>query len=195
MELPDGCAAQRRGGVSGSVYAGPSRDFIDRRTFMRLIPALFCMLLLAVLATACGGPEEGALEASRAKQAAESGETAATTAEQTASTTAEDDMVPGTDADKVPDGDEAIVKDAPKPTGGGLNDDARKLFASSCGACHALADAGTSGAVGPSLDEAKLDAAGVRKQIDDGGGAMPPDLLSGADADAVAEYVAAAAGK
>lgn len=77
--------------------------------------------------------------------------------------------------------------------GGGAR--GRTLFTQRCGACHTLADAGTAGAVGPNLDDlGGLDEDRVRAQIDIGGGGMPPDLVEGKDADAVARYVASAAG-
>lgn len=73
-------------------------------------------------------------------------------------------------------------------------DAARDTFAASCGGCHALSDAGTNGAVGPGLDTTKMNADEIEQQILNGGGAMPPGLLQGDDAAAVAQYVAGAAG-
>lgn len=84
-------------------------------------------------------------------------------------------------------------------TGGGSNADlaaGKSSFTSTCGGCHALKDAGTSGAVGPDLDSlAPLTVETVAKQIANGGGAMPAKLLEGQDAANVAAYVASAAGK
>jgi cytochrome c6 len=62
----------------------------------------------------------------------------------------------------------------------------------SCGSCHRLADAGTRGAVAPSLDDHPWRAVSVGEIIASGPGLMPAGLLSGADADAVAAYVEAA---
>jgi cytochrome c551 len=73
--------------------------------------------------------------------------------------------------------------------------DAKATFATTCGGCHMLSDAGTTGAVGPDLDKTTLDAAGISALIASGRGAMPPNLLEGAEADAVSEYVAAQAAK
>lgn len=70
----------------------------------------------------------------------------------------------------------------------------KSIFVEKCGSCHALADAGTTGQVGPSLDEVMPDEQRVRGQIESGGGAMPPGLVTGAKADQVAAYVASAAG-
>lgn len=71
----------------------------------------------------------------------------------------------------------------------------KQLFVSSCASCHTLKDAGTKGAVGPNLDELKPDAAQVLAALKDGGtgsGTMPPQLYQGAEAQQVADYVAAA---
>jgi mono/diheme cytochrome c family protein len=43
-----------------------------------------------------------------------------------------------------------------------------------CGTCHTLSDAGTSGTVGPNLDDAKPDLALVVDRVLNGKGAMPP---------------------
>jgi mono/diheme cytochrome c family protein len=49
------------------------------------------------------------------------------------------------------------------------------VFTSSgCGACHVLAAAGATGAVGPNLDEAKPDEALIVDRVVNGKGAMPP---------------------
>ncbi len=68
----------------------------------------------------------------------------------------------------------------------------KELFASSgCGGCHTLADAGTSGTVGPNLDEAKPSLEKAYTQITNGGGAMPPykDQLSEQQIADIAAYV------
>ena len=72
----------------------------------------------------------------------------------------------------------------------------KDVFTSSCGGCHTLADAGTSGATGPNLDEAAPDAATVKAYVRGGGGGMPEfgDKLSNAEIDAVAAYVSSVAG-
>ena len=80
-------------------------------------------------------------------------------------------------------------------SGGGsvkVSAETKELFESTCGSCHALSDAGTSGSVGPPLDGMSLDAERVAQQIDQGGGSMPPGLLEGDERDAVAKYVAEA---
>lgn len=65
-----------------------------------------------------------------------------------------------------------------------------------CGICHTLADAGSQGEIGPSLDEMKPDALRVKEAVVNGLGVMPAfDNLSQEEIDAVAHYVSAAAGK
>jgi mono/diheme cytochrome c family protein len=84
-------------------------------------------------------------------------------------------------------------------TGGGSGADVaagKAAFTATCGGCHTLKDAGTTGNVGPDLDSvAPLTAETVAHQIETGGGPMPPKLLTGADAANVAAYVASVAGK
>ena len=80
----------------------------------------------------------------------------------------------------------------------GRLDAGRAVFLSAgCGGCHQLADAGTTGRVGPSLDRAKPSAELVVERVTNGKGAMPPfrGRLSGEQIEAVAAYVASMAGK
>ena len=72
--------------------------------------------------------------------------------------------------------------------------DPKQVFASTCGGCHTLSAAGTSGKVGPSLDELEPEAARVVRAIETGPGQMPQGLLQGKEAQAVADYVAQNAG-
>jgi mono/diheme cytochrome c family protein len=82
----------------------------------------------------------------------------------------------------------------------------KQLFVSTCGICHTMSEAGTSGKTGPDLDAAyagdriigmKVSSfeAMVREQIDLADPPMPRHLLKGAEADDVAAYVASVAGK
>ncbi len=72
------------------------------------------------------------------------------------------------------------------------------IFASAgCGGCHTLAAAGSAGAVGPNLDEAKPDYALVMERVTNGQGGMPSfsGQLSEDDIKNVAAYVSQNAGK
>jgi cbb3-type cytochrome c oxidase subunit III len=103
-------------------------------------------------------------------------------------------------------------------TGRGDEDNGRKLFQGTCGGCHTLAAAGTQGTVGPNLDDSFAQArsegfkeSAIREivheqikypgQFDTGNepdelqSNMPPNLVRGQNAEDVAAYVAANAGK
>jgi mono/diheme cytochrome c family protein len=65
------------------------------------------------------------------------------------------------------------------------------LGAGGCGSCHTLADAGTSGAVGPNLDDSQPDYELVVERVTNGAGAMPAfeGVLSEQQIQDVAAYV------
>ncbi len=110
---------------------------------------------------------------------------------------------------------QATAREGGGATGGGGGKtaavDAKSLFtqgnaagATACGACHTLADAGTSASTGPDLDKvlAGFDEAAIRKAIVEpnaditegfGEGIMPPnygDLLNEQELDALVKYLA-----
>lgn len=81
----------------------------------------------------------------------------------------------------------------PAPSGPGLED-----FKTTCGGCHTLAAAGTSGTTGPNLDTVKPTDPVVLKAIKDGGltgTTMPANLLKGKQAQEVAKFVSEYAGQ
>jgi mono/diheme cytochrome c family protein len=83
----------------------------------------------------------------------------------------------------------------------------KDLFVTNCGACHTLAAAGTDGVIGPNLDEllappnaSPPDPNTVKPRVlaaINGGvnGRMPKGVVSGAQADEVATFVAQVAGQ
>jgi cytochrome c2 len=83
-------------------------------------------------------------------------------------------------------------------TGGGEGDAAagKEVFVANCGTCHTLADAGTSGTVGPNLDDAQPDFDLVVDRVTNGQGAMPSfsETLSEQQITDVATYVSETAG-
>ena len=84
---------------------------------------------------------------------------------------------------------------APETSGGGdTAAEGKQIFSDTCGGCHTLKDAGTNGEVGPVLDEIQPDKERVLGAIESGPGAMPPGLLEGEQADAVATYVSEVTG-
>jgi cbb3-type cytochrome c oxidase subunit III len=97
--------------------------------------------------------------------------------------------------------------DSPGVSEGGDLAQGRELFVASCGGCHEMEAAGTQGTQGPNLDvafgpsrEQGFDESTfqqvVRSQIayPAEGGGMPPDLVTGQQADDVAYFVAQCAG-
>jgi len=75
--------------------------------------------------------------------------------------------------------------------------DGKSIFTSTCGGCHTLSDAGTSGTVGPNLDDAKPPKELVIDRVTNGKGQMPSfkGTLDEQQIQAVADYVSSSAGK
>jgi glucose dehydrogenase/mono/diheme cytochrome c family protein len=71
------------------------------------------------------------------------------------------------------------------------------VFNSTCATCHTLAAAGSTGTVGPNLDQLKPSDALVVKQVTNGGGGMPAfgSTLSKSQIQSVALFVSSVAGK
>jgi cbb3-type cytochrome c oxidase subunit III len=111
-----------------------------------------------------------------------------------------EDLVEGAEADAVAAYVATVAADPEAevalPAGAGGNDP-KLLFESNCGSCHVLADAGTSGTVGPNLDQAKPSLQKAITQITNGGGGMPPfeDQLTQAQIRALAQYVVRVTGQ
>lgn len=192
-------------GMSGSPTLSAAR--VGRLFGMRarrLLPLLLVLGSVALVATGCFeskvasttingpitigqgttakvvNPGEGATTGTTEETTTEPGSTEETSTEETTS-------------------GESTAESTETTTGGGAGADlaaGKTAFVATCGGCHALKDAGTAGNVGPDLDSlAPLTAERVANQIKNGGGAMPANLLQGADAANVAAYVASVAGK
>ena len=84
--------------------------------------------------------------------------------------------------------------EAPPPSAAG--NDGQAIFTSNCASCHTLADAGTTGTIGPNLDQSKPSTSLVVDRVTNGQGAMPPfkGTLTDAQIQAVADYVSSSAG-
>jgi len=100
-------------------------------------------------------------------------------------------------------GPRVVAEDKPeaqatKPAAGGAAPaappaaDGKAVFTDTCGSCHTLSAAGTSGTVGPNLDDVSLDASAIEGIVRDGRGGMPAfgDKLSDDEVSAVAAFVA-----
>lgn len=76
-------------------------------------------------------------------------------------------------------------------------EEGKTVFTTNCAGCHTLADAGSTGEVGPDLDQLKPAEATVEHQVINGGGPMPAfgPILEKGEIEAVAKYVSSVAGK
>jgi mono/diheme cytochrome c family protein len=108
----------------------------------------------------------------------------------------------GGSGEQAAEGEQAAGGGSEQAGGGGGGEAAaaegKQIFTQSCGTCHTLSDAGTSGNVGPNLDDLKPDEQRVANAIEKGGagtGAMPANIVTGSEAEAVAAYVSSVAGK
>ena len=83
------------------------------------------------------------------------------------------------------------------PTQASVSQGRDVFMTAGCTGCHTLADAGSTGQVGPNLDAAQPSASLVRERVGSGLGAMPSfrGKLSQTEIDAVAAYVSSVAGK
>jgi mono/diheme cytochrome c family protein len=138
---------------------------------MRRIAFALVALVFVVGVAACGGEEEASPEPE--------------TTEGTITTDTETE----TDTETTDTGDTGEQGDAAA---------GREVFVGpgGCGSCHTLADAGTSGSVGPNLDESQPSFELAEDRVRNGAGAMPPfeGQLSDQQIVDVATYVSTAAG-
>jgi cytochrome c553 len=151
---------------------------------MRRVPVALAVLALAAGLAGCGyegqttaTPDtvEGSVPTETQTTETTTTETETTETETTETETTETETTPA------PQGD---------PVAG------KVVFTTNCGGCHTLSDAGTSGTVGPNLDDAKPDEALVVDRVTNGQGLMPPfgSTLSDQQIADVAAYVSSTAG-
>ena len=145
---------------------------LDSKTPKALILILILALAGAVAVAGCGGGDSSSAPESTAEEAPPAAE----------EEPAEEE--PAEEAEEEPAGQE----------GGG---EGKTIFTSNCASCHTLKAAGTTGEVGPNLDELEPDKATVEKQVTDGGGGMPAfgGTLSPEEIEEVATFVSTEAGK
>ncbi|MBD0330989.1 MAG: cytochrome c [Thermoleophilia bacterium] len=138
------------------------------------------LALVAVTLAGCGGAEEAAPTAERVQGTAAAGDT-------------NNEGGVATDnagATQTQEGSETEAEGSGKSQADAAA--GAKVFASAgCGGCHTFKAAGSNGAVGPNLDEADVDMEAAVKQIENGGGGMPPfkGQLSDEEIQDVAAYV------
>jgi mono/diheme cytochrome c family protein len=97
----------------------------------------------------------------------------------------------GKEAEKA-EAKEAEAKETEKAASGA----GMEIFTTNCGTCHTLSEAGTTGEIGPNLDQLQPELALVETQVTNGGGGMPAfkEVLSEEEIVTVAEYVSSVAG-
>jgi mono/diheme cytochrome c family protein len=137
-----------------------------RRIALALVAVVFVFGLAA-----CGGEEEASPEPEDTTGTITTTDTETTDGETT------------TDGEEPAEGDAAAGKEVFVGAGG-------------CGSCHTLADAGTSGSIGPNLDDSQPSFDLAVDRVTNGSGAMPAfeGQLSGQQITDVATYVSTAAG-
>ncbi|MBA2741685.1 MAG: c-type cytochrome [Actinobacteria bacterium] len=164
---------------------------------MRRTTLLLVVLVAAVgfAAAGCGGEDEasptpdtviGTTDTTETTETTETDTTetdTGTTDETETGTTDETETGTGTDTGSTGQGDPVAGKEVFLGTAG-------------CGSCHTLADAGTSGSIGPNLDDAQPSVELVVDRVTNGQGAMPPfeGTLSAQEIADVAAYVSQTAG-
>jgi len=133
------------------------------------------VLALAFAAVGCGGDEE----ASPTPDTVTGTTTETTTTETTTETTETETTETGGEGEGDPEAGKEVF-----------------LGSSGCGTCHTLSDAGTSGTVGPNLDDAQPSHDLVVDRVTNGQGAMPSfsSTLSDEQIQDVAAYVSSVAG-
>lgn len=132
---------------------------------MRRIALAVAALVFVLGVAACGGEEEASPEPETT-----TGEITTTDTETTDTET--------TTGEETPEGDPAAGKEV-------------FLGSAGCGSCHTFADAGTSGTIGPNLDDSQPSFELAVDRVTNGAGAMPSfsGTLSEQDIANVAAYV------
>jgi len=156
---------------------------IASKTPKFLILFLILALAGAVVVAGCGGGGSSSSEATTEEAAppAEEGE------EEPAEEEAESEKAPAEEGEEEAGAGESA-----------LLTEGKTVFTTNCGSCHTLKEAGTSGEIGPNLDELEPSLATVEHQVINGGGPMPAfgneGILKPNEIKAVATYVSSVAG-
>lgn len=151
------------------------------RRGITIAAAVLSSVALVGIGAGCGSSDSASVTPAEA-------ETMANTAAQTDSE-GKTVPAPGADTGAAAGGDSAAPADGGAAAGGAAGDVAagKTVFEANCQGCHPAG--GTQAGVGPQLSATMLDAAGIKNIVQNGRGAMPAGLVSGADLDNVVAYV------
>lgn len=153
--------------------------------------AALALVLAVGLAAGCGGEEEATPTPDTITG------TLTTDTETTTDETTTDETTTGeTTTDKTTTDETTTGETEPAGEGNAVAGKEVFLGAGGCGSCHTLADAGTSGSIGPNLDDAQPSLELALDRVTNGQGAMPSfsgQLTEQQIAD-VAAYVSSATG-
>jgi cytochrome c6 len=176
--------------VAALVVPRARPDFPAKRlgTFIAVCIALFAVQIGAVLALAELGEEEHAEAVPP---------TGTLPGETTETGTTETETTETTETDTTETETTETETTEPSEEGGGDPVAGKEVFlgTAGCSGCHTLADAGTSGTIGPNLDDASPSFDKVVERVTFGAGAMPAfeDTLSEQQIQDVAAYVSSVA--
>ena len=156
-----------------------------RRTALVLV---VLAALVSLVAMGCGGEESVTATPDTVE--------GTTTTETTETETTETETTDTTETETTETTETTTTETQPTVVGDPVAGKEIFLGASACGGCHTLADAGTTGQVGPNLDEAMPSAELVVDRVTNGQGAMPSfsGTLTPQQIADVAAYVSSVAG-
>ena len=159
-----------------------------------ILLVIVAALVGALVVSGCGGGSSSSSEPPTTEEAVETGGAAEEEAE--AEKPAEEEEETGGAEAEEPAEEEAETGGAEAGGESAAVAAGKTVFTANCGTCHTLKEAGTSGTVGPNLDELEPDLATVKGQVETGGGGMPAfkGQLSAEEITDVATFVSTVAG-
>jgi mono/diheme cytochrome c family protein len=173
------------------------RQKTESRKFLILL-VIVAALVGALVVSGCGGGSSSSSEATTTEEAEPETGGGAAEEEAEAEEPAEEEEEAETGGAEAEEPAEEEAETGGAEAGGESAAVAagKTVFTANCGSCHTLKEAGTSGTVGPNLDELEPDLAEVETQVENGGGGMPPfkGTLSPEEITNVATFVSTVAG-
>jgi mono/diheme cytochrome c family protein len=165
--------------------------------FLILLVIIAALVGALVVAGCGGGGSSSSSEATTTEEPAETGGAAEEETEAEEPAEEEEAETGGAEAEE-PAEEEAETGGAEAGGESAAVAAGKTVFTTNCGSCHTLKEAGTSGEVGPNLDELEPDLATVEHQVQNGGGGMPAfgkeGTLNAEEIKDVATFVSTVAG-